>query len=97
MGKNHEVDSDLVLLMADWEHNELYLDLYGIYDRETGEVEVQDVTLTGDLRSIGCRFKKLEYNGFDWAVSRRLDAAKAAAFGEARLDAFDVDAYLKKL
>lgn len=96
MGKNHEVDSDLVLLLADWEHNELFLDLWGTYDRETGEVEVQDVTLTGDRRSIGSRFNRLEFNGFEWAVSRRLDAARAAAFGEGKLDRFDVDAYLKK-
>ncbi len=69
---------DLELLATAYEHDGVLIDLYG--NRDDGQIEVEDVALTGDQRSLGQWLTAVQLEQMsDWcerqAVRKRIDIA----------------------
>lgn len=90
------VNEDYVLLLSAYDYLGLLLDLYG-YRSKDGEVEVRDVALTGDKRSLGVLISADAMESMDYAVERADEASRADSAAQGRIERASFDRAMAQL
>jgi hypothetical protein len=86
------VPADLICLMCNYLHDDLYLDLYGVADEDDG-CSVEAVTLAGSRVNIAALVKPEQLKQMGWAVDRAAVRARAMDQAQARAERAVFDRY----